>query len=56
MAVGIDLGKTSFHLHAVDDRGQTQITKKKTNPQPTEGDYEQAIALSGWDRSLRRRP
>ena len=31
--VGIDLGKTSFHLHAVDDRGQTQITKKQTRNQ-----------------------
>ena len=31
--VGIDLGKTSFHLHAVDDRGQTQMTKKQTRNQ-----------------------
>ena len=28
--VGIDLGKTRCHLHAVDDRGQTQLTKKLT--------------------------
>ncbi len=26
--VGIDLGKTSFHLHAVDDRNHAQLTKK----------------------------
>ncbi len=31
--VGIDLGKTSFHLHAVDDRGHTQMTKKQTRNQ-----------------------
>ena len=31
--VGIDLGKTSFHLHAVDDRGHTQLSKKLTRKQ-----------------------
>lgn len=31
--VGIDLGKTSFHLHAVDDKGQTQLSKKLTRKQ-----------------------
>ena len=31
--VGIDLGKTGFHLHAVDDRDHTQLTKKLTRKQ-----------------------
>ena len=31
--VGIDLGKTSCHLHAVDDRGHTQLTRKLTRKQ-----------------------
>ena len=31
--VGIDLGKTSFQLHGVDDRGHEQLTKKLTRKQ-----------------------
>ncbi len=31
--VGIDLGKTSFHLHAVDDRNHAQLSKKLTRKQ-----------------------
>ena len=31
--VGIDLGKTSFQLHGVDDRGHEQLTKKVTRKQ-----------------------
>lgn len=31
--VGIDLGKTSLHLHGVDDRGQKQLAKRLTRQQ-----------------------
>ena len=51
--VGIDIGKNSFHIVALDDRGVI-VLRQKWFAWPNRGPFCQYAALSDWDGGLRR--
>ena len=52
-SIGIDIGKTTFHLVALDEHGSI-VLRKKFSRKAASDLYRQALSLADWHRSMWR--